>query len=537
MMRKKYIQFILILTVVFLFNYCSSSPKKIRQVPDGPEVAAAEGVEETVASDVDAETVNGEVSEKEEVVEDPAKILEDALETYQEALTAWEKSDADQALVSLDEAYNLILQIKVSAESPLNQEKSNLRLLIAQRIQEIYASHFNSTGANHKFIQLVENEYVMREIKSFQNRERRYFEESYARSGRYREMMKLKLRNAGLPEELSWIPLIESGFKIRAYSHARALGLWQFISSTGYRFGLKKDRWIDERMDPEKATDAAVQYLKELHSYFGDWATALASYNCGEFRVQRLIRAQRVNYLDNFWDLYVMLPRETRRFVPRYIATLLIVGNPEKYGFTLPQPQPSLKYESISSNRPIKLSVLSQKIGLEAGALADLNPELRHKSTPDRDYQLKVPVGKGESTLALLSNLPKWIPPEATYVIHYVRRGETVSGIARRYRTSVSAIARMNRLRRNFLIRPGQRLKVPSRGRRYSSSSPAAQQPKNVKPPAGAQSYTVVAGDTLYTIAQKFNMKLRKLMKINRMGSRSRIYPGQTIWVFPNPAS
>ena len=528
MMRKKYTQITLILIVVFLFNYCSSSPKKIQQVPAVPEV---------VAADLDAEAVNGDLVEKEEIVEDPAKILEDALETYQEALTAWEKADADQALVSLDEAYNLILQIKVTPESPLSQEKSNLRLLIAQRIQEIYASHFNSTGGNHKFIQLVENEYVMREIKSFQTRERRYFEESYNRSGMYRQMMKQKLRNAGLPEELSWIPLIESGFKIRAYSHARALGLWQFISSTGYRFGLKKDRWIDERMDPEKATGAAVQYLKELHSFFGDWATALASYNCGEFRVQRLIRAQRVNYLDNFWDLYVMLPRETRRFVPRYIATLLIVNNPEKYGFNLPQPQQPLQYEGISINRPIKLSILSQKIGLDSTDLANLNPELRHKSTPNRPYQLKVPVGKGEQTMALLSDLPKWIPPEATYVIHYVRRGETVSGIARRYRTSISAIAKMNRLRRNFLIRPGQRLKVPSRGRRYSSSKPAVKRVKNVKPPAGAQSYTVVSGDTLYTIAQKFGMKLRKLMKINRMGSRSRIYPGQTIWVLPNQSS
>ena len=526
-MRKKYIKITLILFVVFLLNFCSSSPKAVRQVPKAPVVAV----------DADTPVVSEDVVEKEEVVEDPAKIMEDALETYQEALVAWEKADADQALVSLDEAYNTILQLKLSPDSPLNHEKNNLRLLIAQRIQEIYASHFNSTGENHKFIQLVENQYVMAEIKSFQNRERRYFEESYRRSGKYREMMKQKLRNAGLPEELYWIPLIQSGFKIRAYSHARALGLWQFISSTGYRFGLKKDRWIDERMDPEKATGAAVQYLKELHSYFGDWTTALASYNCGEFRVQRLIRAQRVNYLDNFWDLYVMLPRETRRFVPRYMATLLIVSNPEKYGFNLPQPEQPLQYESVSVERPIKLSVLSGKIGLDEKELANMNPELRHKSTPDRAYQLKVPVGKSRQTMALLTDLPRWIPPEATYVIHYVRRGETVSGIARRYRTSVSSIAKLNRLRRNFLIRPGQRLKVPSRGSRISSSRPAVERNVIVEQPSGTQSYTVVSGDTLYTIAQKFGMKLRKLRKINRMGSRSRIYPGQTIWVLPNKSS
>ncbi len=536
MKRKKFINITVIILVVFLFSFCSSAPKNIRQAPDSLEVSGAETIGEPSPPDVQSQETASESKEKEENSDDPARIMEDALDTYQEALVAWEKADADQALASLDESYNLILQLKPSPDSELNYEKSNLRLLIAQRIQEIYASHVNSTGENHRFIQLVENKYVMAEIESFQTRERRYFEESFRRSGRYREMMKQQLRNAGLPEELSWIPLIESGFKIRAYSNARALGLWQFISSTGYRFGLKKDRWIDERMDPEKATQAAVQYLKELHSFFGDWTTALASYNCGEFRVQRLIRGQRVNYLDNFWDLYVMLPRETARFVPRYMATLLIVSNPEKYGFKLDKPELPIQYELVSVDRPIQLSVLSQKLGLDEGELADLNPELRHKSTPDRLYQLKVPKSKGEQAIALLSDLPRWIPPEATYAIHYVRSGETVSQIARRYRTSVSSIAKMNGLRRNFLIRPGQRLKVPSRGV-STPEEPAPMKQASIEPPSGAQSYTVISGDTLYTIAQKFGMRLQMLIKINRLRSRSRIYPGQTIWVLPNSSS
>lgn len=398
-------------------------------------------------------------------IETPAALIQQALDTYKDAIDAWEKSENDTALEALDEAYSIIAKLKISPDTDLFQAKNDLRLMIAQRIREIYASHPDTVINNHKSIPLTENEYVLREIKSFQTREREYFLGSYKRSGRYRGMILKELKNAGLPEQLSWIPIIESGFKVRAYSRARALGLWQFISSTGYRFGLKRDRWVDERMDPVKSTRAAAKYLNELHTLFGDWTTALASYNCGEFRVQRVIRAQRINYLDNFWDLFIMLPSETARFVPRIIAALLIIKNPEKYGFELPEPDPPLKHEIVQIDKPVKLSSLSQNLGLGKDELAELNPELRHNATPEREYHLNVPEGFGRQTLAAFQSLSRWIPPAASYVIHRVRRGETVSGIARRYRTSISAIARLNRLRRNYMIRPGQRLKVPTRRR------------------------------------------------------------------------
>jgi membrane-bound lytic murein transglycosylase D len=441
-----------------------------------------------------------------------------------------------------------------------------------------------AVGENHRFILLEENEHVLKEIKRFQTVERRYFLESYQRSGRYRPMMVRELQAAGLPTDLSWIPLIESGFKLRAYSRARALGLWQFISSTGYRFGLKKDRWIDERMDPVKATRAAVQYLKELHGYFGDWSTALAGYNCGEFRVQRVIRAQRINYLDNFWDLYLMLPRETARFVPRFIATLMIVRDPGRYGFELPSLDAEQDTEIVVIHQPVKLADLDRSLGLEPGSLAQLNPELRHQATPDREYTLRVPAGSARQALEAVAQTTRWIPPEATYVIHYVRPGETVSGIAGRYRTSSRQIARLNRLGRNYLIRPGQRLKVPSRGAppvprtQLQTVRPSVQPiepgkssytvkrgdslyriatlfgvsvnelrsanqlsdsqlhvgqelkiPQNV--PAGARSYVVRAGDTPYDIARNHNMTLERFLSLNRLNRRSSIFPGQTVWV------
>ena len=163
------------------------------------------------------------------------------------------------------------------------------------------------------------------------------------------------LKEAGLPEELAWLPLIESGFKTRAFSSARALGLWQFIPSTGYKFGLKRDTWIDERLNQEKATKAAIAYLKELHQIFGDWTTVLAGYNCGEGRVLKRIRNQKINYLDNFWDLYTQLPRETARYVPRFLATLHILKDPAGYGFILGEPDAPVSYETVNIQKSVQL--------------------------------------------------------------------------------------------------------------------------------------------------------------------------------------
>ncbi len=399
---------------------------------------------------------------------DASALLEEALALCQEAQGAWEKSDFDRSVSALDEAYALLLKINPPPDTPLADEKNDLRLTIAKRIQAIHAARLAPHRENNKTIPLVENRYVLAEVESFKNRERKSFEEAYLRSGLYRNMITEELRKAGLPEDLSWLPIIESGFKIRALSRARALGLWQFISSTGSLYDLKRDRWVDERMDPLKSTQAAVRYLSDLHSLFGDWTTALAAYNCGEYRVQRIINAQQINYLDNFWDLFAMLPYETARFVPRFIAALSIIKDPAKYGFNLPPPYPDLKYETITVNQPAKLSSLSAALGLDPSELAFLNPELRYDATPDNAYMLRVPVGLGEKALQTILTLPRWIPPEATYTWYKVRSGDTLSGIARRHRTSVAAIKRLNNLRGN-LIRPRQLLKIPGRGAARSS--------------------------------------------------------------------
>jgi len=601
MKNKKHLIFYIILCFLFSGIYkCSTtnstSTEKINTHP-APKtgVQKAENVEQKNKEQktkkenkeqnkkiIDNKASQSAPQEQEYDMDEASSLLEDAMDAYQDAQQAWERGDFNTAITALDEAYGIILKVKLPPDSPLLQEKDDLRLLIAKRIQEIYASRLTAAGDNSKTIPLVENEHVIKEIKSFQTKERKFFIEAYKRSGKYRDMILRELQKAGLPEQLSWVPLIESGFKVRALSRARALGLWQFISSTGYRFGLKRDRWIDERMDPLKSTKAAIKYLNELHSIFGDWTTALAAYNCGEIRVQNVIRTQRINYLDNFWDLYVKLPYETARFVPRFIAALLIIQNPKKYGFELPEPDPPLNYELVSINRPVKLSSLAKAIGITTEKLIELNPELRHNSTPDYEYLLKVPPGYGDKVLAKINSLPRWIPPLATYIVHYVRRGETLSTIARRYRTSIRAIARLNRLRRINLIRPGQRLKIPVRGtyipssytyirRKYKLGEKIVYTVRrgdslyriakmfnttisrikkdnglksntikigqklviNSGKPKNAIVYKVKSGDTPYDIAKKFGMSLSELLSLNGLTSRSRIYPGQELWVIP----
>ncbi|MCP2519658.1 LysM peptidoglycan-binding domain-containing protein [Candidatus Aminicenantes bacterium AC-708-M15] len=597
-MRKYLIFYVFLCAILFSILKCSStdavSTEKIKTSPPSKSniVKTEEKLQkdkeedkrtkETQPQDIPSKDVSQVITPQQEYNEEEASsLLEEAMDVYQDAQHAWERGDFDTAITALDEAYSLILKVKLPPDSPLLQEKDDLRLLIAKRIQEIYASRLVTAGDNNRTIPLIENKHVLKEIKSFQTKERKFFIEAYKRSGKYRDIILRELQKAGLPEQLSWLPLIESGFKVRALSRARALGLWQFISSTGYRFGLKRDRWVDERMDPIKSTRAAIKYLTELHSIFGDWTTALAAYNCGEIRVQKVIKTQRINYLDNFWDLYVNLPYETARFVPRFIAALLIIQNPEKYGFELPEPDPPLKYELVSVNRPVKLSSLAKAIGVRTEELVELNPELRHNSTPDYDYLLKVPVGFGDKVLAKINSIPRYIPPQATYIVHYVRRGETLSTIAKRYRTSVRAIARLNRLRRINLIRPGQRLKIPVRGtyipsyrtyrpkyklgekviytvrrgdslyriaRMFNTTISRIKKDNRLKSnvikvgqklvinsgkPKDAIVYKVKSGDTPYDIAKKFGMSLSELLSLNGLTSRSRIYPGQELWVIP----
>ncbi len=460
------------------------------------------------------------------------QLLDGALEFCQASNDFWKRGDLDNALDALDQAYSLVLQVEPDDNPEILQQREDLRFTIAKRIIEVYSSRYTVANGYHKAIPLSMNPYVKNAIRQFTQRDKKFFLRSYRRSGRYRPAILEALRKAGLPEELSWLPLIESGFSVRAFSKARALGLWQFIASTGYKFGLERDRWIDERMDPEKSTRAAISYLKELHQIFGDWTTVLAAYNCGEGTVLKTIRTQRENYLDNFWDLYEKLPRETAYYVPKFLAVLHILQDPQKYGITLPPVDPPEEVEKVTINRPMHLKSIAKSLDISYENLSSLNPELKRHSTPAHSHDLKVPRGMGSLLLANLPSIPTWKPRLPAFVVHRVRRGEVLSLIARKYRTSVRAIMQANHLRNSRYLRVGWKLKVPT-GRKYQAGLGRISSKSSVQPAeAFVRRYAVRKGDSLWEIARRFNTTTDAIEKANGLRSAS-LTIGQVLMVPP----
>jgi membrane-bound lytic murein transglycosylase D len=535
--------FVLLILLWFLLSACTHLSADLDPSPDATDVTAS--ARQSAAEDekldsnafgaraASSDTGNGEIKAEirpEAFISATQKVqtdLDEALELCELSQEFWQQGELENAVEALDRAYALILSVDTSDQPKLIQQKEDLRFMISKRILEIYASRNIVVNGNHNAIPLVVNRHVQAEINLFTTGgERRFFIDSLKRSGRYRDRIVSALKDAGLPEELSWLPLIESGFKTHALSRSRALGLWQFIPSTGYKFGLHRNKFIDERMDPAKATRAAIDYLKELHSMFGDWSTVLAAYNCGEGRVLRVIRSQNINYLDNFWDLYERLPRETARYVPRFLATLHVLNNLKKYGMdqvVVDRPQ---EFEMVIVNKQVSLGNVAKAIGVSETALKDLNPELRYKILPGDSYSLRVPPGHGEMLLSQLDRIPVSRPPQRAYVYHRVRHGETLSVIARRYRTSVGSIMRANNLRRSNYIVAGKRLKIPQRG--YSKETVKV----IAKPRDGrALNHIVRKGDSLYIIAKQYGTTTKKIQELNNLKTTT-LHIGQVLTIF-----
>ena len=506
--------------------------KESQTLKDVPVPRPAEGALEgdTLSSCSDgAPTV-----ERETLEQNNQELFDSALDYCQASNDFWEQGDLDNALDALDKAYSLILKVEHNNDPEVLQQKEDLRFTISKRIIEVYSSRFTAVNGDHKAIPLVMNDHVEKALSLFKGRERAFFLASYRRSGRYRPAIVEALKDAGLPEELSWLPLIESGFNVRALSRARALGLWQFIASTGYKFGLKRDHWIDERMDPENSTRAALAYLKELHKIFGDWTTVLAAYNCGEGTVLKRIRTQQVNYLDNFWDLYTKLPRETAFYVPKFMAVLHIIHDPEAYGFSLPPLDKPIQVEKVPINKQVHLRTVATRLDIDYETMKELNAELRHYLTPNSPYQLKVPLGHGERLIAELDQIPVYRPPTPRYVYHRVRPGESLSGIANRYRTSVRAVMDLNNLKRRNYVRVGWKLKIPTAAGATSgpkgTASPARQPRKKVS------RYVVRKGDSLWKIANRYGTTTNAIRSFNRLQS-STVQIGQTLRIPVQQAS
>lgn len=305
------------------------------------------------------------------------------------------------------------------------------------------------------------NEAVLNAVAYYQFRTPKAFASALQRSGRYLPLMRSILREAGLPEDLVYIAMIESAFKAKAHSRAAAKGYWQFIAGTGRRYGLKTTRELEERSDPVKSTRAAAAYLRDLYEMFGDWYLAMAAYNAGEGRVLRGL--QRTGSR-TYWELREAkaLHRETRDYVPFFIATTLIAKDPARFGFDV-VPDPPLEFDVVEVPRPVELARVSRELGVTLETLRGLNGELVGRNTPRgfKSYPLRVPKGAGPVLSARLSAIPA--APEIHEQTVTVRKGDTLGRFAARYKVSVAEIQKANRLGRKTMLRIGQRLVVPTR--------------------------------------------------------------------------
>jgi peptidoglycan lytic transglycosylase D len=353
----------------------------------------------------------------------------------------------------------------------------------------------------------------------------------------------VEVEKRGMPMEIAMLPAIESAFRPHARSRARAVGIWQFIRSTGKRFGMKINWWRDGRRDIVLATKGALDYLEKLHIQFGNWHLALAAYNAGESRVQRAITYNRRRGLPANYQNLGLKP-ETLNYVPKLIALTNIIRDPDKYDIKLAAIPNTPYFDFVEVGSQIDLGIIARKSGIPMKTLYDLNPGHKRWATdPAGPHHLLIPVAKVDTVLDVLGSLPK--NKRVVWRRHTIRQGQTLGYISRLYGVSIVAIKRANRIR-GHIIRVGGSLMIPaSSGRirrlasRKKKSRPRHATPrKPVAPPKNRVSviHVVRAGDTLWSISRKYNVYVRELVNWNTLRRRSLLRLGQKIkvWIVPN---
>ena len=376
---------------------------------------------------------------------------------------------------------------------------------------------------------VVENEKVRYYVDYYTGRARKTFKIWLERSGRYLPMMREIFAEAGLPKDLAYLAMVESGFNDKAYSWAHAVGPWQFIESTGRRYGLKNDWWHDERRDPEKATRAAAHFLSDLYKSFdGDWYLAVPSYNAGPGKLRQAVKRYKTR---DFWELSrgKYLKAETKNYLPKLLAVILIAKQPEKYGFTDLEYQEPIAYETMALPSSTDLEVLARLSGSDYSSIKKLNPELKRWCTPpaSKGFEVRLPVGSQPLFSEKYAQLPK--RERANYVRHKVKSGDTLLALSHRYGVRVTDIKRLNSIKNSRTIQIGTNLIVPLNPD-SNGLKPLAELKDDYKR-SRLSRYTVRSGDSLWKISRKFNVTEKQLRVWNKLGWSNTIRPGQSLIV------
>ena len=405
----------------------------------------------------------------------------------------------------------------------------------------------DTTDLSKFSIPLTINERVMQEIHYLTVNARTFTEGSLSRKTALDSMIYAKLKERNMPEDLIYLAFVESGFKVNAYSRAKAAGVWQFIPGTGKRYGLPVDFWLDMRRNPELATNAALDYLSDLYAEFGDWHLAMAAYNCGEGRIRRLVKEGNSSKKVSYWDL--KLPRETMHYVPRILAAAIIGHFPEHYSFTV-EKQSLVPFDTVTIKDCIPLDKAGAAVGASVNTMRDLNPELTRWCTPPnlKSFTLKIPKGYREKFLAAYEKMDK------TQLVRWqqyrVQRGDNLGQISRLFGLKVADIQAANNLR-NSRLSVGQVLIIPMPAganppekqrqivekveKQESAAALAKKQLFDAPPPAektglSTRTYVVRRGDNLSSISRRFGISSQSLMTWNNLQT-NKVMIGQRLYL------